>query len=72
MKLSYRLRQTRGSAPCWVAECLEAEAIGEGTTEHEAIASLEAALRERLLRPDAVAPPSRPTPAPEIELVRVS
>lgn len=72
MKLSYRLKQTRGPSPCWVAECLDAEAMGEGVTEGDAVASLEAALRERLLRPDAVAPPSRPTPAPEIELVRVS
>ena len=72
MKLTYRLRKTRGATPCWVAECLDAEAVGEGATEGDAIASLEAALRERLLRPDAVAPPSRPAPAPDIELVRVS
>ncbi|MCL2724304.1 MAG: hypothetical protein FWD69_07695 [Polyangiaceae bacterium] len=43
---------------CWAAECQEADAIGEGITRNEAVASLRQALLERLFRPDAVAPPS--------------
>lgn len=65
MKLTYRLVR---DAAGWVAECVETEAAGEGRTEGDAVAALKNALVERLFRPDAVAPPSRPEPAPEIEL----
>jgi len=37
--------------------CLEANAIGEGKTEAQAVESLREALRERLLSADAIAPP---------------
>ena len=68
MKFSYRLIEDRGS---FVAECLEADAEGEGKTEKEAIESLRKALEEHMYRPDAVAPPPNPT-EPPIDLVRVS
>jgi hypothetical protein len=65
MRFSYRLvRDARG----WVAECVESEAAGEGTSAQEAVASLRRSLEERMFRPDAVAPPSHPT-ADAIELV---
>ncbi len=67
MRFTYRLVPD-GSG--FVAECVENEAAGEGRTEREAIDSLRTTLRERLIRPDAVAPPSNPVPEPEIELVR--
>lgn len=58
MRFTYRLvRDARG----YVAECVEAEAVGEGKSAREAVASLKEALEERMLRPDAVAPPSDPT-----------
>lgn len=64
MRFSYRLvREASG----FVAECVESEAVGEGTSAREAVASLKTSLEERMLRPDAVAPPSRPT-AETIEL----
>lgn len=68
MRFTYRLMQDAGT---WVAECLEADAEGEGKTESEAIDSLRKALEEHMFRPDAVAPPSRPT-QPTIDLVRVA
>ena len=56
MRFSYRLvRDARG----YVAECVEAEAAGEGRSAKEAVASLRSALEERMFRPDAVAPPAR-------------
>jgi hypothetical protein len=67
MRLSYRLvRQKAG----FLAECLESNAMGEGSTEQAAIDSLRKELEERMFRPDAVAPPSDP-PDSVIELVRV-
>lgn len=69
MKLSYTL--STDSDGYVIAECVESDVAGEGRTENDAIASLKKALHERLFRPDAVAPPSRPVPVPEIELVRV-
>jgi hypothetical protein len=65
MRFSYRIvRDTSG----FLAECVESEVAGEGKTEAAAVASLRRALEERMFRPDAVAPPSRPTRG-EIELV---
>lgn len=65
MKFSYRLvRDARG----YVAECVEVEAVGEGKSQREALASLQKALEERMFRPDAVAPPSDPAGG-TIELV---
>jgi hypothetical protein len=67
MRFSYRLIKDKSGI---VAECVESEAAGEGKTEREAIASLRKALEERMFRPDAVAPPSRPAKEmAEIELV---
>ena len=54
MKFTYELTR---EADGWLATCVESEAAGEGRSEAEAIASLKCALEERLLRPDAVAPP---------------
>lgn len=57
MRFTYRLiRDRRG----YLAECVESEAAGEGKSAAEAVESLRALLQERMLRPDAVAPPSRP------------
>jgi hypothetical protein len=42
--------------------CIEADAIGEGTTETQAVESLREALRERLFSSDAIAPPPVPPP----------
>ena len=65
MKFSYRLVRDRNG---FLAECVESEAAGEGKTAKEAVESLRKSLEERMFRPDAVAPPSRPTEG-EIELV---
>ena len=66
MRFSYRLvREKQG----FVAECVESDAMGDGRTEAEAVDSLRKSLEERMLRPDAVAPPSSPAEA-SIELVR--
>jgi len=54
MKLHYRLIE---DADGFLAECVESDAMGEGKTAKEAVASLENSLRERMFRPDAVAPP---------------
>lgn len=55
MRFSYRLiKDARG----YLAECIEAEAAGEGKTARDAVESLRAALKERMFRADAVAPPS--------------
>lgn len=67
MRFSYRLvRESTG----FIAECLESEAAGEGKTEKDAVESLRRSIEERMFRPDAVAPPSRPTDE-AIELVLV-
>lgn len=66
MKVTYRLLPDDGG---FTAECLEPDVSATGTTEADAIASLRRALEERLFRPDAIAPPSRP-PNATIELVR--
>ena len=58
MKLSYRLIRDKTG---FVAECVESEAAGEGKTAKEAVESLRKSLEERMFRPDAVAPPSRPS-----------
>jgi hypothetical protein len=65
MRLSYRLIRDKNG---WLAECVESEAAGDGTTSQAAVESLRRALEERMFRPDAVAPPSHPTSA-SIELV---
>jgi hypothetical protein len=65
MRFSYRLIRDQGG---FLAECMESEAVGEGRTAKDAIESLRKALEDRMLRPDAVAPPSRPTET-VIELV---
>jgi hypothetical protein len=58
MTFSYRLIRDRSG---FVAECVESEAAGEGKTAKKAIESLRKALEERMVRPDAVAPPARPS-----------
>jgi hypothetical protein len=68
MRLTYRLVR---EGPGFLAECLESDAAGEGPTEAAAVESLRRALAERMLRPDAVAPPPTPTET-TIELVRVA
>lgn len=67
MKFSYRLVREKTD---YIAECVESEAAGEGKTARDAIESLRKLLEERMFRPDAVAPPSRPTRG-EIELIPV-
>jgi hypothetical protein len=66
MKFSYRLIEDVNG---WLAECVESDAAGEGASEREAVESLRKALEERMLRPDAIAPPSSPDSA-RIELER--
>lgn len=68
MKFSYRLIK---DANGWVAECVESEAAGEGKTSQAAVESLRKSLEERMLRPDAVAPPSEAAPE-TIELTLAS
>jgi len=66
MRFSYRLiRDQRG----YLAECIEAEAAGEGKTAQAAVESLRGLLHERMFRPDAVAPPSTAIADAKIELV---
>lgn len=66
MRFSYRMvREDDG----YFAECIESDVAGEGSTAAEAVASLRTALEERLLRPDAVAPPSSPSSRTTIDLV---
>ena len=61
MKFSYKLVH---DGERWLAECVESDAMGEGMSENEAVASLEKALKERMFRPDAVAPPSEKETSP--------
>lgn len=68
MRFSYRVVQDGASV---VAECVEADCAGTGRTEKDAVAALREVLEERMLRGDAVAPPSKP-PEARIELVRTS
>jgi hypothetical protein len=65
MRFTYRLIQHRDGC---IAECMESEAAGEGRTAKEAIESLRVALKERMFRPDAIAPPAEPAEG-AIELV---
>lgn len=65
MKFTYRLQTVHCG---WIAECVESDAMGEGKTEREAIASLRESLEERMFRPDAVAPPSEEAPHAPIVL----
>jgi hypothetical protein len=65
MRFAYRLVRDKSR---YVAECVESDAVGEGTTANAAIASLRASLQERMFRPDAVAPPSEEVET-QIELV---
>lgn len=55
MKLTYRVIK---DANGYLAECVESDAAGEGKTSQAAVESLRTALKERMFRPDAVAPPS--------------
>jgi hypothetical protein len=64
MKFTYHLIK---DANGYVAQCVEAEAAGEGKSSKEAVASLRVSLEERMFRPDAVAPPPE-TPHSAIEL----
>jgi hypothetical protein len=57
VRYTYRVGRSEGRV---YAECLEADATGVGATAAEAVESLRSELRERLLAPDAVAPPSFP------------
>ena len=65
MKLHYRLIK---DANGFLAECGESDAMGEGKTAKDAVASLKTLLEERMFRPDAVAPPPETKDA-NIELV---
>lgn len=65
MTFSYRLIRDKSG---FVAECVESEAAGEGKTAKDAVDALRRSLEERMFRPDAVAPPSRPAEG-TIELV---
>lgn len=61
MNLTYKLVH---DGERWLAECVESDAMGEGKTQNEAVKSLERALKERMFRPDAVAPPSETETTP--------
>lgn len=66
MRFTYRLIRDQGG---YLAECIEAEAAGEGKTAPAAVESLRGLLHERMFRPDAVAPPSTEIEGAVIELV---
>jgi hypothetical protein len=55
----------------YTAECVEIEAMGVGPTLEAAVESLRKLIAERVRRPEAVGPPSRP-PVDAIELVRTA
>jgi hypothetical protein len=57
MELTATIRRFESS---YLAECVEMDAVGEGPDPDAALAALREALFERVVRPDAVAPPSRP------------
>lgn len=61
MKFTYHLKKEQSD---WLAQCVESDAMGEGKTEAEAVASLRESLEERMFRPDAVAPPPEQPHAP--------
>ena len=61
MNFTYRIVEDDG---CFVAECLESDAQGEGKTQNAAVESLRSALSERMFRPDAIAPPDVDTTEP--------
>ena len=65
MNFTYRMTNIGDE---FTADCLEFEATGVGKTAELAIESLRRLLAERVLRPDAVAPPSHPDLAESIEL----
>jgi hypothetical protein len=65
MNFTYRMSHVGDE---YTAECLEFEAMGVGKTGDAAIESLRKLLAERVLRPDAVAPPSHPDVEESIEL----
>jgi hypothetical protein len=65
---TYRLLRDGGAI---VAECVEVDCAASGATEDEAVASLKDALAERMLRPEAVAPPPS-GPSARIDLVRAA
>jgi hypothetical protein len=57
VRFTYRVSH---DADEYTAECLELDAMGVGSTVDAAVRSLRGLISERLRRPDAVAPPSRP------------
>ena len=65
MTFTYRLQKEQSS---WLATCVESDAMGEGKTEQEAVASLRQSIVERMFRPDAVAPPAQEAPHAPIHL----
>ena len=67
MRVTATLREVDGHV---LAECKECSAEAEGATASAALAALHAALVERAVHVEAIAPPSRPE-APEIEIVVV-
>jgi hypothetical protein len=60
-----RLHRTSSS---FVAQCVEIEIAGEGSTREAAIRSLKAELEDRLGHVEGIAPPVAPTPI-SIELL---
>lgn len=63
MQFSYRLDQVEDH---FIAECIEVDAAGEGTTAAEAVLELRELLSKKM-EPQAVAPPSQRGPI-EIDL----
>jgi hypothetical protein len=63
----YTARLSRTSS-CFVAQCVEIEAAGEGSTREAAIRSLRAELEDRFGHVEGMAPPVSPNPI-SIELL---
>ena len=57
VRYTYRVGKGDGGV---VAECLETDVVGEGPTPEDAVEALRGGLHDRLVSPDAVAPPSVP------------
>jgi hypothetical protein len=65
MRYTARLNQTSSG---FVAQCVEVEAFGEGSTREDAIRSLQTELEDQLSHVEGMAPPSVPA-AISIDLV---
>ena len=57
-----------GGARRYIAECVELDMLGEGTSPDLAVQALRKALLDKLTHPEAIGPPES-TPTAEVEVV---